>query len=423
MDQTISETAPFLGDGNAVQKAADEQHAPAAGKSPVYAQAVSTGLDVFKGCFVFFMLTEHAREVLFIPYYKTLPLHIASNLANSMDMVCYSFAYGYACYRSYLSDCVPRSIEDQRARCVRSVALVWAGACVNDYVLAWRTGGLPSLILTFNILIGYEAYWAFVRTFPLMLLVMYACHPVIDAAYSGKSRSVRLAAGVSLLAVPLLCSCIHLPMDCLNGAGRFVALFVDCQTKPPALIFPALPYLVNFNFGILVAMLVRRWTSPGIPVLSARRPRLTELVGLVTGAAAVAGCFGLLLFTYRESDFSVLDAGVFRRFPPNIPWLLGCMSFGLALFVCTVAVGAHLESARGTGFLAEYVLAYFQHLGANVLLYLTLSNVLFYSEPTPMLPGSGAPQSPPEPSAPFTWAMAAMAIIGVVHILVKGSRK
>jgi len=308
-------------------------------------------------------------------------------------------------------------------RCARSMALVWAGACVNDYVLAWRTGGLPSAMLTVQILLGYEAYWAFLRTFPLMLLVMCACHPVIDAAYSGKTRQVRLAAGVSLIAVPLLCSCIHLPMDCYNGLGRYVAHLVDCDIKPPALLFPALPYLVNFNCGILVAMLVRRWTSPGIPILSARRPRLTELVGLVTGVAAVAGGFGVLLLTYRELDFAMLDVGVFRRFPPNIPWLLGCMSFGLAVFVGTVAVGAQLESARGTGVLVECVLAYFQHLGANVLLYLTLSNVLFYSEPTPMLPGSGAPQGPAEPSAPFTWAVAAMAIIGVVHILVKGSRK
>merc|ERR1719253_595865 len=170
-------------------------------------------------------------------------------------------------------------------------------------------------------------------------------------------------------------------------------------------------------------MLVRRWTAPGIPTLSARRPRLTELVGIVVGTAAVAGGFGLLLLTYRELDFGVLDVGVFRRFPPNIPWLLGCMSYGLALFVCTVAVGAQLESVRDSGFVVEGILAYFQHLGSNVLLYLTLSNILFYSQPTPMLPGSGAPQPPFDPSAPFTWAMAAMAIIGVLHILVKGSRK
>ena len=48
-------------------------------------------------------------------------------------------------------------------------------------------------------------------------------------------------------------------------------LLLDCTLKPPSLIFPALPHLVHFNAGVLAAMLVRRWTTPGIPVLSSRR--------------------------------------------------------------------------------------------------------------------------------------------------------
>merc|ERR1719395_227670 len=111
---------------------------------------------------------------------------------------------------------------------------------------------------------------------------MVTFSPVIDAAYSGKTRSTRLTAGFALLAVPLLCSCVHVAVDCTSGLTRFV------------------PLLLHFNAGVLAAMLVRRWTTPGIPVLSSRRPRLTELLGLVLGAGAVSTCFGMLLLTYRE---------------------------------------------------------------------------------------------------------------------------
>jgi len=425
-----TETAPFYGAKvtyhdiskcDTIPEIVEPENATRIVKPALYAQSVSIGLDVFKGCLVFFMLTENAREVLGIPFNTNVVLQFACNLANSMDMVCYSFAYGYSCYRAYLSDAVPRTAEERALRCVRSAVVIWLGAWINDFVLCWRTSGLPSFNQALKILVGYEVYWSFIRCFPIMLLVMLVCKPVIDAAYSGKSRERRMTAAVALLVVPLLCTQIHVPLDCTRGAAKFIPLVVDCEKKPLALIFPTLPYLFNFNFGVLAAMFIRRWTSPGLPFLSERRPRLTELVGLVVSTAAVSCGFGLLLITYWQADFSMLNYGVFRRFPPNIPWLFGCMSFGILFLVCTTAVGAELESSRdGWG---AWPLAFFEHLGANVLVYLTLSNIIFFSVPSPMLPGSGAPMRPPSPWDPFFNAMAAMVIIGIVHYLVKGSRK
>jgi len=288
--------------------------------------------------------------------------------------------------------------------------------------------------LIVKILIGYEVYWSFVRTFPVMLGVMVTFSPVIDAAYSGKTRSTRLTAGFALLAVPLLCSCVHVAVDCTSGLTRFVPLLLDCTLKPPSLIFPALPHLVHFNAGVLAAMLVRRWTTPGIPVLSSRRPRLTELLGLVLGAGAVSTCFGMLLLTYREMDWSILDAGMFRRFPASIPWLLAGLSYGLMLLVAAVLVLPAKGALGGPwtvgGAVASTAMAYFEHLGANVLLYLTVSNILFFSVPTATLsttqwssPGNGAPQRGPGPWDPFCFTVFALTIIGLLHILIKGSRK
>merc|ERR1719174_1003000 len=90
-------------------------------------EGVSTGLDIFKGIFVLFMLTEHARAGIGADKHASGSLWFVNNVAHTMDMICYSFAYGYSSYRSYLSDAIPRTQNQRWTRWARSAGLVWCG--------------------------------------------------------------------------------------------------------------------------------------------------------------------------------------------------------------------------------------------------------------------------------------------------------
>ena len=135
---------------------------------------ISSALDVYKGIFIIFMLTEHTRSSLGVGMDATeYPImHFVSQIACALDMTCFSTAYGFSCYRSYLTNSKGRSVREQLTRLFRSVGLICAGAWICNITFDMAVmGKSPNWsswmsILTFDIL-----YWDFLTTFPVMLLL------------------------------------------------------------------------------------------------------------------------------------------------------------------------------------------------------------------------------------------------------------
>lgn len=398
-------------------------------------EGVSTGLDIFKGIFVLFMLTEHARAGIGADKHASSSLWFVNNVAHTMDMICYSFAYGYSSYRSYLSDLVARTPAERWARGARSAGLVWGAGVLADVCFAWILDGRPSMETVLELVTGWQVYWDFLRTFPVMLLVMTLCIPIISTAYSGPSRPARLAAASSLVLAPLAASFVHLPLQCDVGPARFAPFLVSCKhASIRSSRFPALPQLVNFNAGVLTAMWMRRVETAWSPGTEAARVRssLLELSVVVGATAACSMLFAVRLLSYwQDHDMEEPDMGVglmhFTRFPPSAAWLLGCMGLGFALFITTTGLGVCLVDSQ-KNFFARLTSGYFEHLGANVLLYLVLSNIVIQA--TGGFHGFlgehflfGEKTKENEAMAPFIRCGLMLVFIGFIHYLVKGSRK
>lgn len=403
-----------------------------------FSEGVSLGLDIYKGIFVVFMLAEHSRAGIGIDKKASQAVWFVNNVAHSLDMICYSFAYGYSCYRSYLSDLVPRTPYERWSRWCRSSMVIWGAAVMVDMFFAWITSGRPSMETLFELAIGYQVYWDFLRTFPFMLFMMTLCIPVIDMAYGGLTRSVRLGAAASMILVPLAASYVTLPMDCKEGLARFVPFIVTCRNMSiRSSRFPALPQLVNFNLGVLVAMWIRRVESTwSVTPASSEAPRarsaMRDLSGVLLVTLSCSIGYAVKLLTYwKDHDMEELDVGEglmhFSRWPPRLPWLLGCMGLGFGLFVVAVAVGVCLLDFR-ENYIIKMTIGYFEHLGANVLLYLVLSNILIQA--TGGFHGFAGQifislevNKQNEATAPFIRCAAMLAFIGFIHYVVKGSRK
>lgn len=399
-------------------------------------EGISVGLDLFKGTFVIFMIAEHSRAGLRLAKNTSQLIWFTNNVAHSLDMICYSFAYGFVCYRQYLSDAVPRPLFTKASRMLRSAGLIWCAGIFVDIFFAWITGGRPSMQTLFELATGWQVYWDFIRTFPVMLFTMLLFNPVVELAYSGRYSFTRLLAAASLIVVPLMTSYIHAPLNCETGVARYVPFFVNCEIMSiRASRFPAWPQLANFNLGLLISMLVRRLENVGnLTTMEAEKENhglLKELSAFMVVTMCVCAAFGIKLLNYwSDHDMEALETGEgifhFSRWPPSVAWLLGCMAVGFAWFCCTVGIGTFLVNYRDS--YARYPLAYFEHLGANVLAYLVMSNILlqasgaFHGFAGEMLTSSEKTEKNAE-GAPAYRTAVMLAFIGFVHYLIKGGRK
>merc|ERR1719453_1376323 len=217
---------------------------------------VSAGLDVFKGIFVFFMLSEHSRAAAGVKEHESGIVFGVFVTAHSLDMVCYSFAYGFSCYGAYLSDSKPRPAMEKWGRLARSVLLIWGGCVVCDVFFAWSTHGRPTLLDMWGIITGKIVFWDFLRAFPFMLLSMTLFEPVVAIADRSVSVFQRVCAMAFLVGLPLALSVVRCGHVVCSGAlGGYLCFMIPCHGGTR---FPALPYTAVFNVGVLTAGLVRR---------------------------------------------------------------------------------------------------------------------------------------------------------------------
>ena len=327
-------------------------------------KTVSSVIDVFKGLFVFFMLTEHTRSSLHIDMsWSEFPLmHIVSQVAVSLDMTSFSTAYGFSCQRSYFSNEVKqRSLAARALRAFRSVMVIMVAAFLSNitFDMAVRNTA-PSWGSLYQFLSLQTLYWDFLTTFPLLMLMgFFTTRPALDFARSSPI-SRQLFIYTILLGWPLIVSLYPLA-TCPTVKDKYYALFLGCiKRSSGAMRFSACSYMFFFNLGAIASETVTSYI---------KNRRIPRLVTFFFSTLLFIEClFAVPLIRRADLEWEYMDWEGYRRFPMSPKLTLGWafLSFSaLCLSALIVKVKRWLKPICDT----------LEHMGANVLLYLFISNL------------------------------------------------
>jgi hypothetical protein len=351
---------------------------------------ISSALDVYKGIFIVFMLTEHTRSAFNIGMTTAEPImQFVSQVACSLDMTCFSTAYGFSCYRAYLTNSKNRPMKTQLSRLSRSVGLIVAAAWACNISFELAVLQIPLTweklwqILTFEIV-----YWDFLTTFPVMLLTAFlTTKPLLAIAAKQSSSIVRLIIFAVLLVWPLWASTWAYD-TCPTTVSKYASLFIGCVRRSLGVMrFSAFTYMFYFNFGCIVSLLTLEFSRSGanFPGRKAmlRQPHWIAYIVLLN----VELWFAVPLLQNYNTSWEYLNWEGYRRFPQTMPLILAwgflsqCVGF-LALFATALLRPRIMELSKKLPELFKKLVsmkcAILEHFGANVLLYLTVSNFVLH---------------------------------------------
>jgi len=361
-------------------------------------KTISSALDVFKGVLCFLMIYSHVDLCLVNPvevYYTKLG-HFVGNAASGMCFLGFVFSYGYTCYWAYLSDWNPRPWKQRLERVVRSATLPIIGAWVCSLAWSYMCFKIPITQESFMDILNFYYVWGngpdFLLSFTTMLLVSFALRKPLNMMLGDSNRTPARVAGAAfvMLSFPLLLTQCVVP-DC-TGNKRYWQFFIPCDKRENVGManLPALPHFFYFNLGVLAAVGTKAlgerldaWRSE-LPSLSRRRDWLPALAASSVCSALVVGVM-LAVFAYPLYDQWWLNYGniaaqtkygaIIRGWSrgPSPLWLLGNLFWIYALLVgclAFVAVARHFLPPL------EVVTKEAEHYGANVLIYLVVSDCL-----------------------------------------------
>ncbi len=344
---------------------------------------ISSALDVSKGIFIIFMLTEHTRSAFSIGMTEKEPImQFVSQVACALDMTCFSTAYGFSCYRSYLTNSKGRSKWSQLTRIFRSVGLICgaAWACNISFELTVLQNP-PSWEVMRKIFSFDVVYWDFLTTFPAMLLTAFVTtKPLMALASRSSNQLVRIVIFAFLLCWPLLAS--DLAMDtCPTMWDRYKAIFIGCVRRTlGAMRFSAITYMFYFNFGCIVSFLTLEHSQSGAkPVSLLQKVSKPHWIGYAV-LVSMELWFAVPLLKEYNRSWEYLDWEGYRRFPMTAPLTLawGFLSQSVGLFALGLTRLARLHLPSLVSRTLHAVCHTLEHFGANVLLYLTCSNIIIH---------------------------------------------
>lgn len=335
------------------------------------------------------MLTEHTRSAFGMGMTSNLPImQFVSQVACALDMTCFSTAYGFSCYRAYLTNSKGRTLSAQFKRLFRSVGLVVAAAWSSNIsfeLVVLRnppTWEVLRKIFTFEVV-----YWDFLTTFPCMLLMGFATtKPLLAIAQKTKSEWARVGIFALLLGWPLLAP--YLSMEtCPTYWSKYWALFAGCVRRSLGTMrFSAFTYMFYFNLGCIVSMLTLEFSKAGA-VCRSIRETLMQPHWIAYGALfAIEIFFAIPVLMNYNTSWEYYDLDGYRRFPMTAPLILAwgflSQSVGIGALLITAFARSHTggkvkETLRGS-LLLQVVCSVLEHFGANVLLYLTVSNFVIH---------------------------------------------
>ena len=369
------------------------KHSPDETKSSAheFEDWLSSALDVFKGIFIIFMLTEHTRSSFSMTMSSKEPImQFVSQVACALDMTSFSTAYGFSCYRAYLTNSKGRSMRLQLTRLFRSVGLIVAAAWASNISFELAVLQNPPTWEVLRKIVTFEiVYWDFLTTFPVMLLTAFVTtKPLMAIAAKSKRNSVRLVVFAILLTWPMLAASWALD-TCPSVADKYLALFVGCVRRSMgAMRFSAFTYMFYFNLGCIVSMLTLEFSKSGAQ-LRPWRKMLRDPMWIAFGLLFVVELvYAIPVFGQYNRSWEYLNWKGYRRFPMSAPLILGWgfMSQSVGIFaLCLTALvrpSVCRFAARLPSFANKLVAMkcrVLEHFGANVLLYLTLSNFVIHA--------------------------------------------
>ena len=344
---------------------------------------------MFKGIFIIFMLGEHTRSALAMDMSASERImQFISQVACALDMTCFSTAYGFGCYRAYLTNSKNRSSSEQFKRLLRSVGLIVVASWFCNLSFEMAVLRKPITFTTLRKILTFEiVYWDFLATFPAMLLVAFlTTKPLMAiAASAGKSSWKRIAIFAILLGWPLLVP--RLALDtCKSPLEIYQALFIGCIHRTMgAMRFSAFTYMFFFNFGCIVSLVTLEYSK------SANNfsiPTIREAVSSPTWLGFIALFlvelyYAAPLFGEYNRSWEYLNWNGYRRFPMTTPLILGwgfmSQSVGIVSLTMTALFAKTKSTSNILSKIGQTVISVLEHFGANVLLYLTISNLVIHA--------------------------------------------
>jgi len=238
-------------------------------------------------------------------------------------------------------------------------------------------------ILTFEIV-----YWDFLATFPAMLLVAFlTTKPLMSlAASAGKTSIKRMMIFVLLLVWPLLTPRLALE-TCRTPMEIYATLFIGCTNRTMgAMRFSAFTYMFFFNFGCIVSLLTLEYSRSSAD-RAISLPSVREIFKSPTWLGFIALFlvelyFAIPVFGHYNRSWEYLNWNGYRRFPMTTPLILawGFMSQCVGIFSLTFTGVMNKLNGTTNVFtrVGKSIISVLEHFGANVLLYLTISNIVIH---------------------------------------------
>jgi hypothetical protein len=359
---------------------------------------VSGGLDLFKGVLCFLMVYSHVNLCLVNPtevYYSRLG-HFVGNAASGMCFLGFVFSYGYTCYWAYLSEWTPRPLSVKVSRVLRSAALPVVGAWVCSFAWSYMCFKIPITQESFVDVVAFYYVWGngpdFLISFTTLLLVSFLFRHVLNACVAPPDASagsrVRFAAGcVALVFAPLLLTKAVVP-DC-TGNARYFQFFLPCDKRDAVGManLPALPHFFYFNLGVLAAVGVKHAAEQlECLVQQISKPRqLLEtpiLSSFALGVFALNGILAILaypLYVYWWQNFGNIAiptpyGEILRGWSrgPSPLWLVANLWAIYTLLITCISLTYVGRKFSALGSALKEV----EHFGANVLIYLVVSDIM-----------------------------------------------
>jgi hypothetical protein len=370
-------------------------------------------LDVFKGSLLVIMATSN---VIVTMSSTTLRSHsylslVVCNTAATLSFVGLLISFGFSCYGQYLHEWPDpaKDVTSLRMRVLRAVAgpimgawicnFAWCFICLKNeinptnlfdvFTFSKVFGSGPDFLCSFSL----DLALVYMIWRPLMQLLDSAGKCDGDASVGIVSQLTpetrRNLAAIAITLSPLLFT-LHAVSDCTRS-GRWVQWFLVCDKRDidtPSLA--ALPHLMDFGVGILVAACWHRFLADlrpyfdggptgGLSILPMKA--LRHWTALIMGSCMVT----LLLFVplgqvWFYTDLSVVQMAtpfgqLIRGYSngPSMLWLLATL-WPVAMWAALMMV---LVTLRGTvlGCILKWPLGLLEHLGANVLFYIVLTDL------------------------------------------------
>lgn len=363
-------------------------------------QTVSQALDIFKGLLCILMVYSHVDLCLVSPaevFYGKLG-HFVGNAASSMCFLGFVFSYGYTCYWAYLSDLRPRPFTEKLSRVLRSAILPIVGAWICSAAWSFMCFKIPITTETVVGILTFYYVWGngpdFLLSFTIMLLISFSCRSLIirflqsDGTTKGRFQCAVFVG--LMITFPLLLTKMVMP-DC-TGNRRYFQFFLPCDKREPSGManLPALPHFFYFNLGVLSAVATKhvgdlgiQWSGGSVAAQLQRNAFLATTGVIAIVLNVFAACLAYPLYDAWFQNFG--NIAVVTRFGeiirgwsrgPSPLWLLGNLWGVYTVLLISIAFAVLMKKNTVFAPVVRALTDMLQHFGANVLIYLIVSDCL-----------------------------------------------